>query len=375
MHVSVGGQPPSEEQIRQQWLELQQRTKDSLDHMTPAQRDYFDKATPQERAAYGLTPPTWEQFHANAMAGYAATEKALENGTVLTNLACTVAPFFDAGKEIYGTVARQCAKTFQVSGAARHIHISCPALSGVQVTDDYDRIDSENFKGARQKVTVVNQAGPDGAHTTATNRTTWVGKWTGEASPHMPHIPPPTDLDGVRPKGPLVVTVFDPYRIVAVIDGKQIIAPYAYLLLNLMRPGTALRKFGPGPASQLQQIYLRDAVAVEAFKMHLGTWDGGDLCTGSQGAIHCGSNVGFDPSLIIANSFGDVSDAQVKMDNLASMLQRQAELYDSSIEKLWNAYFNRAKTEAEKQTLLHKVQEKYKLTVTDPDFFRGQTTP
>jgi hypothetical protein len=38
---------------------------------------------------------------------------------------------------------------------------------------------------------------------------------------------------------------------------------------------------------------------------------------------------------------------------------------------LWDAYFDQAATQAERQALLSQIQEKYKLTVVDPDFFAG----
>jgi hypothetical protein len=45
------------------------------------------------------------------------------------------------------------------------------------------------------------------------------------------------------------------------------------------------------------------------------------------------------------------------------------------VDRLWNAYFNQAKTSAAKDALLRKVREKYKLTVTDPDFFSAAAGP
>lgn len=49
--------------------------------------------------------------------------------------------------------------------------------------------------------------------------------------------------------------------------------------------------------------------------------------------------------------------------------QRKAEAARERI--LWDAYFSQASTLAGKRALLKKVQEKYKMTVVDPDFYVG----
>jgi hypothetical protein len=54
------------------------------------------------------------------------------------------------------------------------------------------------------------------------------------------------------------------------------------------------------------------------------------------------------------------------------MARSDSVVHQAVVDILWNAYFGQAKTEAEKQALLHTVQEKYKITVIDPDFFHAE---
>jgi hypothetical protein len=42
---------------------------------------------------------------------------------------------------------------------------------------------------------------------------------------------------------------------------------------------------------------------------------------------------------------------------------------------LWNAYFSQPPTKEKKQALMNREQDKYKITVKDPDFFNGVTAP
>jgi hypothetical protein len=42
---------------------------------------------------------------------------------------------------------------------------------------------------------------------------------------------------------------------------------------------------------------------------------------------------------------------------------------------LWNAYFSQASTKEEKQALMNREKEKYKIAVQDRDFFVSQTNP
>jgi len=41
---------------------------------------------------------------------------------------------------------------------------------------------------------------------------------------------------------------------------------------------------------------------------------------------------------------------------------------------LWDTHFARVQTKEEKHALLRQVQNKYKITVLDPDFFLGART-
>jgi hypothetical protein len=79
------------------------------------------------------------------------------------------------------------------------------------------------------------------------------------------------------------------------------------------------------------------------------------------------------------NVFGTLEynmDPEAPDNYSTTTMEHRAALDSQPVERLlWNAYFSQAQTEAEKQALLRKVQEKYKITVIDPDFFEGQTSP
>jgi hypothetical protein len=311
-----------------------------------------------------LTP----EKRAQMVAGLEADERKAEkqsgkNVDDRTSIACTVAPFFDAGREIYGTVAQQCAKTVQVSGETRHIHIACPVVNGDQITDDYDRMDAGYFKGAREKVTASSETGPNGEHLTTTNAWTWIGKWIGEAAPHKPNGF--VDVNGMKPKGPQAVASVDGFRIVAEVDGNKIIAQTAYIWLNKV-PVRMIASYGPRLSVALQYIIMHEAIAGEAEKLNLDSQEPWKSQLFQQG----GATREFRATTGGLNSISDVG-----LDDLVAQEQMVSEAFDAREKILWNAYFSQAKTEAEKQALLQKVQEKYKLTVTDPDFFNGETSP
>jgi hypothetical protein len=50
-------------------------------------------------------------------------------------------------------------------------------------------------------------------------------------------------------------------------------------------------------------------------------------------------------------------------------------LEDARQRILWDAYLSRAKSPAEKQNLLRQVQDKYKASLVDPDFFSAAKSP
>lgn len=302
-----------------------------------------------------------------ASAKKAETDTRTEDST---RMVCTPLPFFDIAKEIYGTVAATCAKTFSQSGAANHIRVACPALNGRRITDDYDRFDSGNMKGVRQNVKVTNPSDSNAGQAATmsdfpfgtSQTTTTVAKWIGEGQPHLPHSPPPTALNGVRPMGPPLVTWLDRFRIVARFQGQPLTAKDAYIAINRASSDTKL-KYEPDELALLQHILLQLNVAADAVKLHLDLqepWKHRLDDAGGVGIVFGPNAEGISYDLLMTDTYPPPETSIAETTFLAT----------EPVERiLWNAYFSQAHTEAEKQALLKKEEEKYKVTVVDPDFF------
>jgi len=326
--------------------------------------EIMSKSTPEQRAQ--LTPEMLKVYYDSYVATMRAQQgedlekksaefgrSLLAKGASTTELACTATPFIQQGQEIYGTLPRECTRTMQKSGREMRARVTCPAK-----TTDYVRTDSENFAETVQTGAAANQSNPT-AGAAWTTTTTYVGKWIGEASSHMPHAVPATDLDGVRPKGPEAVAGLDPFRIVATIGGKQLVAAQA---LGLMKSGELFQYpaelgeilRGQAPivegkpmtvARDLQQLYMHREVSDEAVQMHLDKQHPWLDQLQQKGLIRGPGSPDWDPNAYLAERNGI----------------------------LWYAFFSQAKTPAEKQELMRREQEKYKLTVVDPDFFYSAT--
>jgi hypothetical protein len=337
--------------------------------------DWLAKLTPAQRAEFNAEHPnqTPASMAAAGRAADVASAKKAEAGTRVedaTRMVCTSLPFFDIAKEIYGRTAPTCAKTFSLSGTVNHIQVACPALNGRKITDDYDRFDSENMKGVRRNVKVPNPSDSNAAQEATmsdfpfgtSQTTTTVAKWIGEGQPHMPHSPPPTALNGVRPMGPALVTWLDRFRIVARFEGQPLTAKDAYVAINRASLDTKL-KYEPDEIALLQHILLQLNVAADAVKLHLDLqepWKHRVDAAGGVGIVFGPNAEGISYNLLMTDTYPPPET------NLAETTFSET----APVERiLWNAYFSQAKTEAEKQALLRKEEEKYKVTVVDPDFF------
>jgi len=349
--------------------------------------------TPEQRAA--LTPEQLAQAIASLQASEKFGAQLAQKGGGTTAVACTWTPFFEVGIEVYGTAiygiagaANRCTRTIQVSGEKRNIHVACPTKQGdatvgrspTRITDEYERLDSENFRGIQHRVTDL------GGGRTDDTTTLIVAKWTGDAAPHMPHSPAPTGINGKKPVGPQAVAWLDPYRIVATVGGRQFLAAQTYVL-TIFSTAKTNKEYGPRLSGIFQQLMIHAGVAAEAVQLHLDLqqpWlnqlktsgcDARDL--GPFGSIVAPQSPPQNPFDI--HAIWAVTDALARpatwTDTHAEMARFSSLAHQTVVEILWNAYFSRAKTEAEKQALLHTVQEKYKVTVIDPDFFYGERSP
>ena len=169
------------------------------------------------------------------------------------------------------------------------------------------------------------------------------------ASPHLPSAV--TDLKGAKPKGPGPVAHLDPFRVVATIDGNQITAKRALQLIN----GTTLTtriEFGTTWPVVLQKAYMRLSISTEALKMHLDRQEPWKDQLQHEAVLDLEKNeytFGADPNTLL--------------------------LHDVRDRIMWKAYFNQPASEAERQQLMRRELERYKITVLDPDFFVGSATP
>ncbi len=349
--------------------------------------------TPGQRAA--LTPEQLAQMTASVQASEKFGAQLAEKGSGTLGVVCTGAPFVDVGVEVYGTelygipgAANRCTRSIEVSGEKRNIHVACPTIEGnassgrlpTRITDEYERLDSEDFRGTQHRVSDLGNG-----RTQDDTTTVIVGKWTGDAAPHLPHSPAPTGINGKKVLGPLAVAWLDPFRIVATIGGRQFLAAQTYVLLHFVTPRAA-KEYGPQLPDVFQKICMHAGVAREALLLHLDIQQPWQKQLENAGY----SNQTFAPfgSIVAPQGpqnpfdFHAIWAVNAALAVPATWTDFHLEIARSSsvghqaaVDIFWNAYFSQAKTDAEKQALLHKVQETYKITVIDPDFFNGQTSP
>lgn len=269
-----------------------------------------------------------------------------------TKMACTDAPFIQYGVEVYGTKLQACERSLRDSGGIRYMHVLCPGSDGQAplLAADYERSSAESFKGTRS-------SGQNGSLVSLV----FAGKWISESKPHDPASPRPTDLDGKTPRGATAIALFDGFRYVTEIDGKRLTALESWKVLYAIRPAVAAKIYGPKVADQLQEIYMHWFVADEAIAQGLALvapWRGQLAAVGMQ----------------------DMTPAQARLNQWSSgspytpnaMDEQERRSNEEVREKvLWEAYFSRAKDAAEKQSMLHELQQKYALQILDPDFFTG----
>jgi hypothetical protein len=237
----------------------------------------------------------------------------------------------------------------------RRMQVLCSSPEGaLLLAADYQRLGARYFTGT--------QISTDG---TATISMTFASKWTCESTPHLPHFPPPTDLDGKRALGPLAVAAIDGFRVVAMAEGHQVIAWVAYKMLTGQSP-RMLKEYGPNPLNQFEQVYLHWSVANEAMNMMLGVQDPWKTQLAAEG-LH---NLTPSTVRLSISSWGNPY-----VESSGVLAPDSNKLEDARQRILWDAYFSRAKSPAEKQDLLRQVQNKYKVTLVDPDFFSATKSP
>jgi len=293
--------------------------------------------------------------------------KLLAKGANLTSVGCTATPFLAQGKELYGTSSNstECTRSVRTSGKELLGHIAC---SG-RVTD-YKRADAEHFIGT--VVTTGVWHGDGGIDVPYTTTAVTTGKWIGEGTPHLPYAVPITDLDGRRPMGPYGVATFDATRLVAIIDGKQFSAKQAYFLINNSSNAEA-ENYGPNLANMMREIYLHIEIYFEARRIQERLDHPGKYPPGAKVPLPDGVVDPYELPGCCVSGAGAITPEQPGGSSSAFMEHQDALFRVSSLTWGWEFYFGQAKTPEEKKILLQQAEEKYKITVLDPDFFTGNS--
>jgi hypothetical protein len=190
----------------------------------------------------------------------------------------------------------------------------------------------------------------------ATAITEFTGKWIGETAPHMPSRI--TDVNGNKPMGPKAVAGLDPYRIVAVMDGKQIVAGFAWAWLSRVPPSEG-NGYQDRLPELLQQLYSQLVIADEAVKLGL---------TLEEPWRSQLKKLGHDAGHAFGAATNYPGDPNVPPSLVAQWDDARRHIF-------WSAYLSQASTDDGKQALLRKIKERFKIKVVDPDFFNGQQSP
>ncbi len=283
--------------------------------------------------------------HAKAMAEYETDErKAIEKrkaGSDQKSKRCPLKQDFVAKVEANG---QNCSKQISSTGQAFTMHVACKNADGTPgfvQTNTFKRIDAENFQGTVEVASHIPLIG--------TVTETFTGKWISDSCSG-----PPAGYaakNGLHPKGPENVARDDPNRIVAVFEGKEMTAQQAWNMLKKVPPATR-NSYKSGMTGLLERVYLQNAVAQDAIKLHLDKqqpWKD-KLAKAKMNDLQVRQNY--------------PGDRNIPPEVSARMVDDQQHI-------LYNAYFSQGATKADNDALLAKEQAKYKITVKDPDFFAG----
>jgi Protein of unknown function (DUF3617) len=285
------------------------------------------------------------KFEKDLEAQEVAAEQKAKKGTDRTQKMCPLKQEFESKAQI-NFIADQCTRTMTSTGQALHIRVACRAVGGnpeQEQTTDFERVDAENFKG----VVRVTRPGDHGMTITQT----WTARWISDTCAGPPAGT--AGKRGERPVGMAAIADLDPNRVVAVIDGKDVTARDAWNQLKKVAPGTRSSYAGGTPAL-LSRLYLQNGIADEAVRMHLDKqepWKS-KLAHTKQVDIQGVQNYAGDPNIPPEVWAHWVDD-------------QQHILY-------YNAYFAQVASQTDKQALLAREKDKYKVTVKDAEFFSNK---
>jgi hypothetical protein len=310
-------------------------------------KEWTDKITPDQLAK--LPPDYIDQMALQIQAGERKAKEVWEKGTTTGNMVCPLNDVQERAIETLGFGDARCTRTVAASGRALDMQVVCPAGNGgpeSHVDTHFELPDAESIKGSIRSTADVTKP--------QVQVTDFTGKWIAEAAPHMPSGV--TDINGKKPVGPPAVAGLDPFRIVATIDGKQIVAGFAWAWINRVPPYER-NGYSDSLPKLLQKLYSQVAVADSAVKLGLNYHE-----PWQTQLRKLGRDAGHDIASV-TNYPGDP--------NIPPALLAQID--DARGHIMYDAFLSQATTDADRQTLLKKIDEKYRITVVDPDFFNGQT--
>lgn len=310
-------------------------------HISTTDVSYESSKKSMEQLTQNYTP----EQRKKAMADFEADErKAIEKrraGSDSKAKHCPLKQDFLSHIEQSGP---NCSRQVSSTGQASSLRVACKNTDGTPgwvQTNTFKRVDAENFQGS---VEVVSHN-----PTIGTITQTFVGKWISDSCSG-----PPAGYaakNGLHPKGPENVARDDPNRIVAVFDGKDMTAQQAWNMLKKVQPAVR-NSYQGGLTALLERVYLQNAIADEAVKLHLDKqepWKSKLAKTKMNDLQHVQNYAG---------------DPNIPPEVMAHWIDDQQHI-------LYNAYLSQGATQADKDALLAKAKAKYKITVKDPDFFAG----
>jgi hypothetical protein len=292
-----------------------------------------------------ITKTYTAEQRSKAMAEYKANEaKAIANRKKGTDRKYKWCPLKQDIEWKVEATGGKCSKQVSSSPQQFTMQVSCKAddgSTGYVQNNKFTRIDDEHFQDTVEVISHVPAIG--------TVTATYTGKWISDSCSG-----PPAGYaakNGLHPKGPADVARDDPNRVVAVIDGKEITAQQAWNVIQKVPPPTR-NTYKTGLSGLLERVYLQNAIADEAIKLHLDKqqpWKD-KLAHAKQVDLQVHQNY--------------AGDLNIPPEVWANWINDQQHL-------LWNAYFSQGPTKADNDALLQKKKDQYKISVKDPDFFGG----
>jgi hypothetical protein len=148
-------------------------------HLNVATSGMIPRPSPETIRALtaAMTPEQRRDYVAELQARQDKAEQEAKRGRDRTGLICPLSQDFETRIEA-NPQAERCTRTIRSTGQELHLRLACASLDGVAATEqdsDFERIDSENFRGTIQVTT-------RGERTVIITET-YLGHWRAESCP------------------------------------------------------------------------------------------------------------------------------------------------------------------------------------------------